>query len=231
MKTPSVKASHNSNAKDDLPNSVLIVEDKIHTCIRLKDTIETCDALSVCAISHTLDAGLNALFDHKPRLVLTDLGLPDGSGFEIIDAVRQADWICESLVISVFGDETRVIKAIRKGAKGYILKNSDERSISEDILTVLHGGCPISPQIARHLLSLVNNLSVENEPDNEQINLTARESEILREVSRGYKRSEIGQNLGISTGTVGIHINNIYKKLEVNSNIEAVTLATKMGLL
>lgn len=214
-----------------VPSTVLIVEDQVHTCLRLKDAIESSSELAVCAVAHNLDAGLNALFDHKPRLVLTDLGLPDGSGLEIIKAAGQADWICESLVISVFGDERRVIGAIRLGAKGYILKNSGEGSISDDIITVLNGGCPISPQIARHLLSLVNDLGAQDDAMENSIQLTTRETEILNEVSRGYKRAEIGRNLGISTGTVGNHINNIYKKLEVRSNIEAVSRATKMGLL
>lgn len=216
---------------DSMPSSVLIVEDQVQTCLRLKDAIDSSPELTACAVAHNLDAGLNALFDHKPRLVLTDLGLPDGTGLDIIKAATQADWICESLVISVFGDEKRVVDAIRVGAKGYILKNSDERSISDDILSVLNGGCPISPQIARHLLTLVNDLKVQDDSNETAIHLTSRETEILRGVSRGYKRAEIGKSLGISIGTVGNHINNIYKKLEVNSNIEAVSLATKMGLL
>ena len=216
---------------DSMPSSVLIVEDQVQTCLRLKDAIDSSPELTACAVAHNLDAGLNALFDHKPRLVLTDLGLPDGTGLDIIKAATQADWICESLVISVFGDEKRVVDAIRVGAKGYILKNSDERSISDDILSVLNGGCPISPQIARHLLTLVNDLKVQDDSNETAIHLTSRETEILRGVSRGYKRAEIGNSLGISVGTVGNHINNIYKKLEVNSNIEAVSLATKMGLL
>ena len=96
---------------------------------------------------------------------------------------------------------------------------------------MLNGGCPISPQIARHLLTLVNDLKVQDDSNETAIHLTSRETEILRGVSRGYKRAEIGKSLGISIGTVGNHINNIYKKLEVTSNIEAVSLATKMGLL
>ena len=168
-----------------MPSSVLIVEDQVQTCLRLKDAIDSSPELTACAVAHNLDAGLNALFDHKPRLVLTDLGLPDGTGLDIIKAATQADWICESLVISVFGDEKRVVDAIRVGAKGYILKNSDERSISDDILSVLNGGCPISPQIARHLLTLVNDLKVQDDSNETAIHLTSRETEILRGVSRG----------------------------------------------
>lgn len=214
-------------------SSVLIVEDQVQTSYRLREAIMASPDLTVCAVAHTLDAGINALFDHKPRLVLTDLGLPDGSGIDVIKAAGQTDWPCDSLVISVFGDEKRVVEAIRAGAKGYILKSSGVESIAEDVRAVMQGGSPISPKIARHLLSMVNDFKTQqNKSGGElEISLTERETEILGAVARGYKRAEIGSNLGISVGTVGNHINNIYKKLEVGSNIEAVSLATKMGIL
>lgn len=205
----------------------------MQTSYRLREAITASPDLTVCAVAHTLDAGINALFDHKPRLVLTDLGLPDGSGIDMIKAAGQADWSCDSLVISVFGDEKRVVEAIRAGAKGYILKSSGVESIAEDVRTVMQGGSPISPKIARHLLSMVNDLKSQRSESGDilKISLTERETEILSAVARGYKRTEIGSNFGISVGTVGNHINNIYKKLEVSSNIEAVSLATKMGIL
>lgn len=229
----SLMGAHMTNKSLDLtPASVLIVEDQVQTSLRLREAISSCDDLSVSSVAHSLDTGLEAFYKDKPRLVLTDLGLPDGSGIDMIKAAAKADWPCDSLVISVFGDEKRVINAIRAGAKGYVLKNSGVSSIADDMCAVLVGGSPISPQIARHLLSMVNDLGLaESGTQEDGIKLTSRESEILNEVARGYKRAEIGQNLGISVGTVGNHINNIYKKLEVNSSIEAVTRATKMGIL
>lgn len=213
------------------PHQILIVEDQEETSRRLSEAINACAGLSVCRVAHCVDEGMQALFDLKPRIVLTDLGLPDGSGIEMILGVGAADWQCDSLVFSVFGDERRVLSAIRAGAKGYILKNSSIRSISEDILSVIAGGSPISPQIARHLLSIVIDQQAPVTAQEGDIRLTEREDEILTAVARGYKRAEIAQQLNISIGTVGNHINNIYKKLEVSSNIEAVLLATKMGLL
>lgn len=213
------------------PISILIVEDQVETSVRLQDAIRAASNLYVCDVAQNLDKGLQYLFEKKPRLVLTDLGLPDGTGVEIIKAAAVADWPCDSLVISVFGDEGRVIEAIRAGAKGYILKSSDLSTIAEDIHAVLQGGSPISPQIARHLLTMVNDLGYAERAKDGAIHLTNRETEILTLVARGYKRAEIGDNLGISVGTVGNHINNIYKKLEVGSNIEAISRATQMGIL
>ena len=102
--------------------------------------------------------------------------------------------------------------------------------IGDDILTVLQGGSPISPSIARHLLAIVKDGSTVGSQSIESP-LTERETEILRSVARGYKRQEIGQNLGISAGTVGNHITSIYRKLEVGSNMEAVARASKIGVL
>lgn len=147
---------------------------------------------------------------------------------EIIAATVQTDWPCDALVISVFGDEARVLQAIQKGAKGYILKNSGLETIVDDIQAVLDGGSPISPQIARHLLSNVITPVRSNETESD---LTEREREILQNVARGYKRSEIAEQLGISISTVGNHIHNIYRKLDVGSNIEAVSRAARMGLI
>lgn len=214
-----------------IPHRVLILEDHHQTSIRLSEAVKACDLLSICGTAYMLDDGLKKLFELRPRVVLTDLGLPDGSGIEMIKAVMATDWACDALVISVFGDERRVISAISAGAKGYILKNSGTETIADDVLSVIEGGSPISPQIARYLLSMVADQQAPLMAKEKNISLTKREHEILTIVARGYTRAEIGQQLNISAGTVGNHINNIYKKLEVGSNTQAVSRATKMGII
>ena len=210
---------------------MLIVEDHDHTATRLKRDVARHPKLSVCAVASGLHSGLTFLNQYKPRVVLCDLGLPDGDGIDLIKAVATCEWECDSLVISVFGDEERVLAAIRAGANGYILKNSSERDICEDILSVVVGGSPISPKIARRLLTLVGeNESYKPVPKGNML-LTRRETEILHAVAKGFKRHEIAEELSISAGTVGNHINNIYKKLEVSSSIDALSRANKMGLL
>ncbi|MEP3198050.1 MAG: response regulator transcription factor [Lentilitoribacter sp.] len=212
-------------------NKVLIVEDKVEIASRIKSAVEQSDELDVSGVAGDVDTGLKYLFERKPRIVLVDLGLPDGSGVEIINAVAQTDWKCDALVISIFGDEARVIEALQAGAKGYLLKSGSMQSIGEDVKSVIEGGSPISPQIARHLLEMVRQSSISPNNDKVVIELTGRETEILNAVAKGYKRREIGEKLGISTGTVGNHINNIYQKLNVGSNTEAIAQATRMGIL
>lgn len=212
-------------------NKVLIVEDKVEIASRIKSAVEQSDELEVSGVAGDIDTGLKYLFERKPRIVLVDLGLPDGSGVEIINAVAQTDWTCDALVISIFGDEARVIEALQAGAKGYLLKSGSMQSIGEDVKSVIEGGSPISPQIARHLLEMVRQSSISSDNDKVVIELTGRKTEILNAVAKGYKRREIGEKLGISTGTVGNHINNIYQILNVGSNTEAIAQATRMGIL
>lgn len=210
---------------------ILIVEDRSEIARRLADQVNAVDGWQVCDCVGTLDQAIDKLYTHRPRLVLVDLGLPDGSGIDLIKAAKQADWLCETLVISIFGDEKRVVDAIAAGASGYLLKGASGTDFTGDMQAVLDGGSPISPQIARHLLSLVKQSAPNSETTVLANALTQREVEILTMISHGYKRREIAEKLGITAGTVGIHINNIYKKLEVNSNIDAVAQAARAGLL
>lgn len=211
-------------------HDVLIVEDRPEIAARLKGALASADTLRLVGQAASLDHGLRLLFEKKPRVVLVDLGLPDGDGIELIKSVAKADWTIDALVVSNFGDETRVVEAIRAGARGYILKGDDLGTIDQDIIALIEGGSPISPAIARHVLNLMR---TELSPADEvEIGaLTPREVEILRAVARGYKRREIAKMMGITPGTVGNHVTNIYRKLEVGNNIEAISLASKIGLV
>ncbi len=210
--------------------TVLIIEDRPDIAARLTEAVNATDGITVAGQAGTLDQGINLLYDRRPRVVLVDIGLPDGSGIDAVKASAAADWEVDALVVSIFGDEARVFEALQAGAKGYILKSGALRQIGDDILAVLEGGSPISPSIARHLLSVLST-GAAPKPEASDSGLTDRETEILRAVARGYKRHEIGTQLGISAGTVGNHITNIYRKLKVGSNMEAVVQATKIGVL
>lgn len=219
-----------------LEASILIVEDRPDILRHLEQAVAQTEGLFLVATASTLEQGLLHLFSHQPRVVLIDIGLPDGSGIDLIRACASADWTVDTLVISIFGDEARVIEALRAGASGYVLKGGDYMQIGEDIQSVLDGGSPISPAIARHLLTILKQEPTtapqdkHESPDRHEV-LTEREVEILGAVARGYRRHEIARHLGISPGTVGNHITRIYRKLEVSSNIEAVAKATQIGAL
>jgi DNA-binding NarL/FixJ family response regulator len=212
--------------------TVQIVEDDQYIAAALSRGIGATDKFNVLPVAGTVGQALDALFNFKPRIVLVDLGLPDGTGMEVIKAAQSTDWTCDCVVLSVFGDEERVMKAIRSGARGYLLKTDKTRDIVADLKSVLDGGSPISAKVARHILAKIpSSTTTDLEECQDTPNLTPREHDILVLVSRGYKRQEIAVELGISVTTVSTHISSVYRKLDTNSNVNAVKKATGFGLL
>lgn len=179
-------------------------------------------------------------------VLLTDLGLPDGSGLEVIRYARQRHPTCESLVISMFGDEDNVLASIEAGALGYIHKDAAPDDIANTILEMKAGASPISPMIARRVLSKYRSMQ-SNEAlalvpitqeaikveanEGEKTLLSRREQEVLELIARGFSYSEIAELKSLSVHTIQSHIKSLYGKLEVHSKMEAVMEATRMGLL
>lgn len=174
-------------------------------------------------------------------VLLTDLGLPDGCGIEVIQHVRVGHPACESLVISMFGDEDNVLASIEAGALGYIHKDAAPDDIAHTILDMKAGASPISPMIARRVLAKYVTLQATRPVaaarsamvpvDGERPALSRREQEVLGLIARGFSYQEIAGLQGVSVHTVQTHIKNLYSKLAVHSKVEAVFEATRMGLL
>ena len=135
--------------------------------------------------------------------------------------------------ITMFGDEKNVLAAIEAGAVGYILKDSGHLDVARFIADLRQGGSPMSPLVARKLLTRAQPPSrpAPNAPAAEPIKLTPRELEALDLIARGYTYGEIATLLGVSVNTVQTHIKNTYAKLAVRSRGEAVFEAHKLGLL
>lgn len=191
-----------------------------------------------------------ACLDHAEASVdvlLTDLGLPDGSGLQVIRHARQRHPGCEALVISMFGDEDNVLASIEAGALGYIHKDTTPEDVAQTILDMKAGASPISPMIARRVLAKYRAMRapapVEPVPDSgwgdlqsaaameDKVQLSNREQEVLELIARGFSYAEIARLKTVSVHTVQTHIKNLYGKLAVHSKSEAVYEATRMGLL
>jgi len=216
--------------------NVVVLEDDLPMQHFLCAAINTEPALRLAGNFSSVRSLLQWLRSNEPDVLLVDLGLPDGSGIEVIKACAAAYPECDILVISVFGDDTNVLNALDAGAKGYILKEVERPQLSQFIAELRSGGSPMSPLVARKLLNRLASSAAKaapklGPPRAEPVLLTEREREVLGLIARGYTYHEIGKLMNISFGTVQTHVKNIYTKLSVHSKSEAVFEARHLGLM
>jgi DNA-binding NarL/FixJ family response regulator len=218
------------------PIRVLVVEDDALTRRSLCLAIESEPALQLVAEFDSVAPTLAWLATGSADLVLTDLGLPDGSGIDIIRACVQACPDCDIMVITMSSDEDNILASIEAGAAGYVLKDAGRVDIVRALLDLHSGGSPISPLIARKVLARMRDpkstdiTSNDAAPAPDSI-LTKREAAILNLIARGDSYSEVARLLSVSVGTVQTHVKNIYGKLSVHSRGQAVFEAQRRGLL
>lgn len=218
--------------------SVLLVEDDAPTRAHLARAIEAHPQLDLLAARGTFGEARDDLNATAPDVLLTDLGLPDGSGIDLIRHARQHTPKAQIMVVTVFGDEKNVISSIEAGASGYLLKDGTSEAIGESVLQLMDGGSPMSAPIARRLLERFRSeappaeaSSTGEPPKRPRASLTSRETEILQLIAKGFSFPEIASLLSISAHTVTSHVRHIYEKLEVNSRGEAVYEAVQQGLI
>ena len=159
-----------------------------------------------------------------PDIVLMDIGLPNISGIEGVRTVRENFDNIQVLMFTVFDDDEKIFEAIEAGACGYLLKKSSTLEITEAIVSLYHGGAPMSGSIARKVIQSFQHISSNNKQDYQ---LTTRETEILHSLVDGLSYKKLAEKYFISISTVRTHIKHIYEKLHVNSNAQAVAKALK----
>ncbi len=212
--------------------AVLLVEDDAPTRWRLQDALSAAPEFTVTAAA-TLAEARESLSAGPPRVLLTDLQLPDGHGLDLIRETRQRHPDTEIMVISILGDEESVIAAIRQGATGYLLKDAVPTDIAATVRDLVAGHSPISASIARFIVRRTQaQASAAAAPHAlNTARLTPREIDILWGIAKGFSYADIAGHLGLSRQTVPGHIKNIYRKLEVNTRGEAVFEALQQGLI
>lgn len=167
-----------------------------------------------------------------PDIALIDLGLPDGSGVELIDFIQRSSSNTLCIVASIYHDDGHIFPALRAGAQGYLLKDQPIAVIVAALTGIAHGEPPLSPAIARRMLSHFQPHPAPTSPPATSFPaLTERETEVLRMISKGMTQAETGRLLGISQHTVAGYVKELYRKLNVSSRAEAALLARDMGLV
>mgnify|MGYP003110513093 FL=1 len=165
-------------------------------------------------------------------LILMDIEMPVLNGIEATALVKQKYPQIKIIMLTVFDNDEHIFNAIKAGADGYLLKETSPNILEKGIRETLSGGAAMNPSIAMRTLKLLRNPeSISNLQEREEISLSSREVEVLEQLSKGLSYTKIAENLFLSPSTVRKHIENIYKKLQVHSKIEAVEKARQNNII
>jgi len=164
-------------------------------------------------------------------LCFIDLGLPDGSGADVIRALTATLPGARVIVMTLYDDDAHVLDAMSAGAVGYLLKDQDDATIRTRIEAIEHGEVPISPAISRRILALFRDRAGLFRAIDPAVSLTARETDVLRLIGRGLRVTEAATALNISAQTVAGYLKIVYRKLDVNTRAEAAVEAARRGLI
>lgn len=214
---------------------VALVEDDVNFQNALIEAIGAAPDMTLQSVAGTRALGLQALDQIQADVLLVDLGLPDGSGIDVIRAAHTKWPGCNIMVSTTFGDELHVMQSLEAGASGYLLKDSAPERMVFEIRSLYSGGSPISPLIARQILMRFRHddksAAAPLESASGKPALSAREQEVLEYITKGFTSDEIAAMMSVSRHTVLTYVRRIYAKLEVNSKAEAIFEARTQGLL
>ena len=207
--------------------SVVIVEDDKFIREGIAELLKSTPGFKLNAIFENCEIALKEISKVLPDVILMDISMPGMNGIECVKKIIADNSEIKIIMLTVYEEEQKIFDSLRAGASGYILKRSSLQEILSSIKEVVNGGGPMSPVIANKVLNYFNKSGKKTE----EINLTTRESEILKELIEGHSYKKISELLFISLDTVRSHIKSIYQKLHVNSKSEAVAKALKDNLL
>lgn len=222
---------------------VVLVEDDVHVLDAVANAIAGSSDIRLIRHASTRAQGIQLLQEPPADVLLVDLGLPDGSGIDVIRMAHQQWPTCAIMVCTTFGDEAHVLQSIEAGASGYLLKDSEPDNMLHEIRSLHGGGSPISPLIARQILKRMHPAmtataavpvaapAVVTEAGSEANVLSSREREVLELITKGFTAEEIARLTQVSQHTVRTYVRRIYSKLKVKSKAEAIYEARYQGLL
>jgi len=208
---------------------VIIIDD--HTLFRdgLQRLLTRHEIDVISSVSNG-DDGLKSIKNLFPDIVLLDLRMPDLSGIEVLKNIRQINKTLPVVMLTTSDDEKDLIEALRNGASGYLLKDMEPDDLVVALKDVLKGETIVAPNLVQILAKFHQGDDTEINITNLISTLTPRENEILELLAEGQSNKLIAKNLGISDGTVKLHVKSILRKLEIHSRVEAAVIAVEHGL-
>ena len=216
-----------------MPVKIAIVDDKLFLARAVAEKLSFFEEFSLKFIAEN-GADLLTQLDENSNvdLILMDIEMPVLNGIEATALVKQKFPQIKIIMLTVFDNDEHIFNAIKAGADGYLLKETSPDILEKGIRETLSGGAAMNPSIAMRTLKLLRNPdSISNLQEREEISLSSREIEVLEQLSKGLSYTKIAENLFLSPSTVRKHNENIYKKLQVHSKIEAVEKARQNNII
>ena len=205
---------------------VMIVDD--HTLFRsgLSELLER-RGIEVCAAVGDGEEGCRVAAELEPDVVLLDLRMPGIDGLSVLERLAALGLQCAVVMLTTSSDERDLVTSLRSGARGYLLKDMEPDRLVEALAAVVDGETVVAPEMTSVLAKVVKGGALESGRPNRFSSLTPREFEILRHLAEGQSNKEIARDLGITDGTVKLHVRSILRKLEVRSRVEAAVIAVE----
>ena len=210
------------------PIRVAIIEDDRRIREGLQTLINGSPGYRCVACFRSMEGALAGRWNEVPDVVLIDLGLPGMPGTEGLPELRLRYPTVALVVLTVYEDDARIFHALCAGASGYLLKKTPPARLLEGIAEVLAGGAPMSPEIARRVISLFRQV---RPPEPVDYDLTPHELRLLKLLVEGHNYQSAAAELGVSFSTINFHMQNVYVKLQVHSKSEAVAKALRHRLV
>ena len=218
---------------------ILLVDDLPEARHLLEKTVRAAFPAAFCTRAGGVKEALAACQRLSFDLALVDLHLGDGHGVEVIGHLSRNQPDCTVVVATIFDDDEHLFRALQAGAHGYVLKDREPQWLQGQLLGIAEGQPPLSPAIARRLIqhfhaaipALSRPVRGSAGPHDPTLDLTAREREVLGQLAQGVHIHEIARQLGLSRHTVGDHVKNLYRKLNISSRAEAALHARGLGLV
>lgn len=217
------------NGQEKAIQRILVIDDHVLFRDGLISLFQSTPEFQVVDQAGTVSEGIEKAFLHKPDIILMDFSLPDGTGLDATQAILDEMPECKIIFLTVFETDENLIKAIRLGAKGYMLKNVSSSSLISSLRALANGEIAMSRKMISKVVEYSRAMPIHPSQDL-LAKLSPREIDILYELQNGYSNAQIAQQLYLSENTVKHHIHSILEKLGVENRRQAGAWAKQMGL-
>jgi DNA-binding NarL/FixJ family response regulator len=216
------------NLTDKATLTVAIVEDQPRIRESLRILISCTDGFTCTGAFETMEGALARIGENLPDVVLTDIGLPGMSGIDGVRELKSRYPDLTLIIMTVYDDDKRIFDALCAGACGYLLKKTPPARLLEGLREAASGGSPMSPEVARRVVSLFRDM---RPPEHSDCQLTPHEVRLLKLLVEGHNYKTAAAELNLSVNTIRFHMKSIYGKLQVHSKSEAVAKGLRQRIV